>query len=288
MIKKISICAVIVSYEPSQSITRLINSIKPQVDEVIIIDNSSQSNQSKEILKSLENQQIKVIYNDKNYGIAKALNRGVIYAVSKEYKWVLTLDQDSEFYQDTYHLLLAGYEKFKNKEEVMLIAPKAVERISIQTESKQLPNTENIHWKKSMLNLTSGSLIKTEAFNHIGFFEEKLFIEQVDNDFCYRLCKKGYVIKIAENITFIHELGNASKKLFFTLRNHNPKRKYYLARNSVYIFKQHFFYAPYTTTRYLLGGTILGWLKILLFEQNKTSKIGSGIKGFVDGILNRY
>ncbi len=290
MEKKLSICAVIVSYEPDESIIRLVDSINKQTDEIVIVDNFSRSDNSKEILKSLEENQIKIIYNNDNYGMAKALNQGVRYALSKQYKWVLTLDQDSEFYPNTYNILLAGYENLKDKDRVMIIAPKPVERVLIKdsTIGLNIRNQGEILWKNAVLNLTSGSLIKAEAFSHIGFFEEKLFIEQVDNDFCYRLGKKGYKIKVAVNVPFVHEIGKSLKKMFFLTRNHNEKRKYYLARNVVYVFKKHFSYAPYTATRYLLGGTLLGWFKIFLFEDNKTSKIKSGLKGFMDGVKNRY
>lgn len=290
MENKLSICAVIISYEPDEQTIRLIDSIDKQVSEIVIVDNFSRSESSKAVLKTLADRSIKIIYNDGNYGVAKALNQGVEYALSKKYEWILTLDQDSEFYPNTYDLLLQGYETLENKDMVMLIAPKPVERNFLKDCATpfNVKNSRDIRWKNTVLNLTSGSLIKAEAFGRIGFFEEKLFIEQVDNDFCCRLGKKGYGIKVASNIRFMHKLGNASKKLFFTLRNHNPKRKYYLARNSAYIFKKHFFYAPYTTIRCLLGGTILGWIKILLFEDSKTDKIRSGIKGFIDGVMDKY
>ncbi|MFA7074690.1 MAG: glycosyltransferase family 9 protein, partial [Endomicrobiaceae bacterium] len=217
-------------------------------------------------------------------------NQGVRYALSKQYKWVLTLDQDSEFYPNTYNILLAGYENLKDKDMVMLIAPKPVERVLIKdsTMGLNIRNQVEILWKNAVLNLTSGSLIKAEAFSHIGFFEEKLFIEQVDNDFCYRLGKKGYKIKVAVNVPFVHEIGKSLKKMFFLTRNHSEKRKYYLARNVVYVFKKYFSYAPYTATRYFLGGTVLGWFKIFLFEDNKTSKIKSGIRGLMDGLFNKW
>ena len=102
---KHSIYAIIVSYEPNSSLIRLYESIKNQVDEIVIIDNNSRNTESIHILKELENQNISVIYNKENSGIATALNQGVKIAIDKKYKCILTLDQDSEFYQNTYNLL---------------------------------------------------------------------------------------------------------------------------------------------------------------------------------------
>ena len=126
-----TICAVIVSYEPDESITQLYESIKNQVDEVIIIDNSSRNKNAKEILLNLS-KKIKIIYNDKNYGVAKALNQGALYAIENNYKWLLTLDQDSEFLQGTYDLLLKSYEALPDKEKTALIAPSYIEKIDIE------------------------------------------------------------------------------------------------------------------------------------------------------------
>lgn len=283
----LSICAVIVSYEPDSSLIRLYESIKNQVDEIVVIDNNSSSKNSVEILRNLE-KNITIIFNKKNLGVAAALNQGVKFAINKNYSWVLTLDQDSEFLQNTYNLLQKSYENLKDKDKVMIIAPKPIERIFFEKKYEVLPDYENILWKDVVLNLTSGSLIKTEVFNEVGFFDDKLFIEQVDNDFCYKLIKKSYKIKVADNVNFIQEIGHAKIKGIFVVRNHLPERKYYLSRNVTIMIKKYFFVAPLTTMRYFLGGTILGWTKILFFEKQKFLKIINGFKGFFDGIFGIY
>ena len=181
-----------------------------------------------------------------------------------------------------------SYENLKDKDKVMIIAPKPIERIFFEKKYEVLPDYENILWKDVVLNLTSGSLIKTEVFNEVGFFDDKLFIEQVDNDFCYKLIKKGYKIKVADNVNFIQEIGHAKIKGIFVVRNHLPERKYYLSRNVTIMIKKYFFVAPLTTMRYFLGGTILGWTKILFFEKQKFLKIINGFKGFFDGIFGIY
>ena len=282
-----NIFAIIVSYEPNHSLIRLYNSIKEQVDKIVIIDNNSCNKDSIEILKTLENN-VYVIYNKQNLGVAAALNQGLKIAIDKNYKWILTLDQDSEFLPNTYNYLLESYETLKDKDKIMIIAPKSIERINLKEISKDITNYKNIIWKDVVLNLTSGSLIKAESFNKIGFFDDKLFIEQVDNDFCYRLIKNKYKIKMAENIIFIQEIGDAKKICGCIVRNHNPGRKYYLSRNVTIMLKRYFFIAPYTTIRYFLGGTIFSWIKILLFEQEKIKKIICGLKGFIDAIFSVY
>lgn len=282
---KYSIYAIIVSYEPNSSLVRLYESIKGQVDEIVIIDNNSSNTESIRILKELEIKNIPIIYNKENLGVAAALNQGVKVAIDKKYKWILTLDQDSEFLPTTYKSLLESYETLEDKDKTMIIAPKAIERINLK--KNDLSDSKKVVWNDVILNLTSGSLIKTEAFDKVGLFDDKLFIEQVDNDFCYRLIKNEYKIKVAQNINFIQEIGSAKKICGCIVRNHNPERKYYLSRNVAIMLKRYFFTAPYTTLRYFLGGTIFGWIKILLFEKDKCKKILNGFKGFIDGVFKK-
>ncbi len=278
-----NIFAIIVTYNPNNSLIRLYNSIKEQVDEIVIVDNSSCNNDSVEILKILE-KDVFIIHNKQNLGVASALNWGLKIAMDKNYQWVLTLDQDSEFLPNTYKLLLDFYEKLKDKAKTMIIAPKAIERVNL--DKNVLFYSKEVVWNDAILNLTSGSLIKAEAFDKVGLFDDKLFIEQVDNDFCYRLIKNRYKIKVAQNINFIQEIGNAKRVCGCVVRNHNSKRKYYLPRNVTIMLKKYFFIAPYTTMRYFLGGTFFSWLKVLLFEKEKVKKITCGFKGFIDGVFN--
>lgn len=74
MENKKEILAVIVSYNCDDKILRCYNSIKQQVDKVVIVDNFSQDEKSKQYLKQLSTE-AEIIYNDSNYGIAKALNQ---------------------------------------------------------------------------------------------------------------------------------------------------------------------------------------------------------------------
>ncbi len=289
MKKETAICAVIVSYEPDEAIIRLYDSICKQVDEVIIVDNASSCKTSKDILESLA-EKVKVIYNDKNYGVAKALNIGAKYAIANNYKWLLTLDQDSEFIQGTYDLLLNAYELLPEKKRTMLIAPQYKEKINIKNLNDIcLPVVKNIIWQNKSFIITSGCLVKTEVFNLIGFFEEKLFIDRVDFDFCLRIQKKGYLAMIATNVFFAHELAHPEKKFYLKNFNYCAERRYYISRNSVYLFKNYFFYAPLTTTILLIrSGILFASVKILLFERDKFKKIKNTYKGFIDGFLNRY
>ena len=65
MENKKEILAVIVSYNCDDKILRCYNSIKQQVDKVVIVDNFSQDEKSKQYLKQLSTE-AEIIYNDSN------------------------------------------------------------------------------------------------------------------------------------------------------------------------------------------------------------------------------
>jgi len=282
MENKKEILAVIVSYNPDEKIVRCYSSIKCQVDKVIIIDNFSQEENSKKYLKQLSTE-TEIIYNDKNYGIAKALNQAAKYATANNYKWLLTIDQDSEFLPNTYSLMLSFYEKMSDKDKTMLIAPQFKKRTEYEQQNALL---KDINWQEETLIITSGSLIKTEIFKKIGFFEEKLFIDRVDFDFCFRININGFTTKVAKNLFFICEFAKEEKKHSFTVTNYSAQRRYYITKNTVYLLK-YFFSFPKEILYLIINDCIFPLFIITFFETDKINKTASIFKGFIDGILNR-
>ena len=119
------ILCVVVSYNPDISIKKCIKAIYNQVDEIVIVDNGSSKNS--DIINLFNNDpKINVIFNDKNLGIACALNKGVKYALKNKYKWILTMDQDSEATTDMINKMLSSYNKlsqqYKGKTKANLLS----------------------------------------------------------------------------------------------------------------------------------------------------------------------
>lgn len=93
-IQEIKVLAGIVLYNPdSERLRENITAVHPQVDCVLLIDNGSDNKSYTEITKN--HNDLVIIQNKKNQGIAYALNQICGYAYTHGYNWVLTLDQDS-------------------------------------------------------------------------------------------------------------------------------------------------------------------------------------------------
>lgn len=152
------VCCVIVSYKDYISLKNTINHIYDQVAKVYVIDNySNYSYQEIKELKSRKN--LIFIELEDNLGIAKALNIGVNLALEEEFKFILTLDQDSQASENMIKNMMDIYAKDTNG-EIGIVCPK----ICLST---QVPIIE-----KSVtlvkVPITSGNLVRATVFTEIG------------------------------------------------------------------------------------------------------------------------
>jgi len=252
----------------------------------LIIDNNSNKN-TKDILVKLENDKIKIIYNEKNYGIARALNEGVKFARKNNFKWILTMDQDSIAEGKMVDKLLECAKFYANYSRVVSFSP----NILYAREIYQNRKIKSKLYQKYLTVITSGNLLNVNIFNKFIKYEEKLFIDSVDFDFCLKLHISNYIIIRCNNAFLFHELGEIRFKKIFGFKIHyhihSPIRKYYMIRNNIYIFKKYFWKFPFFCIKKQIF-TILGCLKIFLIEKDKILNIKFMIKGFFHAIINRY
>lgn len=129
-------------------------------------------------------------------------------------------------------------------------------------------------------------MVSVDVWQKVGGFDQQLFIDMVDADFCYRLRLAGYKIICINKVGMIHELGDTFRIRFLyrdrTILNHSAFRKYYIFRNTIYVLRKYKIAHDY---RYF--DLIKNFIGILLYEDSKASKIKRSIKGIVDGIRMR-
>lgn len=288
-----SVCCIIVTYNIGERFYRCFNSVYNQVNEVIIVDNASDE-VTINVLKDLElKDRVKIVYNKENYGIAKALNIGVKYAIENKFEWVLTLDNDSKVTIDMVDSMLKTYEIAKKKEGLNLVSvfPTYIEE-NFEKESDEISsNSCNYGYKLIDESITSGNLIKTNIFNKVGFFEEKYFIDQVDTEFCLRLRSKNYKQILCDGAILVHSVGNPQKGKFLwielTYSNHNATRRYYMMRNRLDVWNKYGSIFKDTIKKDKLA-CIKETVKIVIYEQNKVNKIKSIVRGIKDYKKNKF
>lgn len=272
------IAAGIVLYNPQ--IGRLlenITAITPQVDLLVLVDNgSSNIIEVQKALNTLEAKYV-LIENDKNKGIACALNQLMDFARNNGAIWVLTLDQDSVCPSN----LIESLSQYSNLDNIGIICP------VIRDRSFGIFNPKH----SSVINelnvcITSASLTNVEAWYVVGGFDDTMFIDGVDTDFCLTLREHGYRIVQCNGVELIHEIGHSSKIVTLFGRrqvvfNHSAIRYFYMCRNIIYNNRKHPGYRPSPMRGLLTIG--FRWLLTILFEKKRMKKTILMVKGVIEG-----
>ena len=276
------VAAIIVSYNPDSNLFDSINLLLNQVEKVIIVDNGSKEKYVKYI-KSINEDKIEIILNKENLGVATALNIGVIKALENGYEWILTMDQDSKASPDMVKKMFNVYNSINREErkDILSIFPNFVdERIQSIEENSNMNSYEYVD-----ADITSGNLLRKEVFEKVGFFDDSLFIDLVDTDFCMRLNEKGIkMIKIRDAVLY-HSLGESKtiKGILgsFNTSNHSALRRYYMTRNRFYIWEKYKGLNSFTLNRdkKLFKKE---FVKIILGEKDKVHKIKMVLRGYKD------
>ena len=279
------VAAIIVSYNPDNNLLDSINLLINQVERIIIVDNGSESEKKKNInsIRNIDEKKIEVIFNEENLGIATALNIGVRLALRQGYKWVLTMDQDSKVSKNMVDKMLEVYNSINEKErgDILSIFPNFVdERVQSIEENSEMDSYEYVD-----ADITSGNLLRSEVFDKVGFFDDSLFIDLVDTDFCMRLNERNIkMIKVRDAILY-HSLGESQsvKSIFgkFNTSNHSALRRYYMTRNRFYTWEKYKNLNSFTLNR---DKSLFKkeFVKIILGEKDKINKIKMVFKGYTD------
>ena len=238
------ILAIVVAYFPDKPVDEIIRNFEREVDTVMVVDNTNN-----------------------NIGVAAALNQGLKRAIDEGYDWLLTMDQDSIFEEGALKELKSV--AFTCKENVALVSPFHF--------IKKTPKSSVV--QEVMITMTSGNLLRVSAAKKVGPFEEKLFIDSVDNEYCLRLRKFGFkVIRVNQSILH-HRLGTPRENSFgFSTTTHSATRRYYITRNMLYVMSKYFPQFFFFGSKELIKSFVL----ILLVEDDKKQKIKSILKGITD------
>lgn len=266
-------CAGIVTYNPDIYLLRQnIEAIIKQVACVVIVDNGS-SNEL-DIIKLVEEYNaITLVPLKCNKGIAYALNCIAKFSLLNSHPWFLTLDQDSVCPSN----LIESYSKFTENDSCGIITPRIRLRIDDPKRNANLPPYEFID-----VAITSGCLMRYEAYTKAGGFWNFLFIDKVDDDICYEIRKAGYKIIRDNNVLLNHQIGNPQKKKILGFQyytdSYSAFRYYYIARNTIIV------YSFNNNVRQVYSSLLKRFVKILIGENNKKNKMTNFLHGVYDGL----
>lgn len=274
--------AIVVLYNPSIEILKTNMSYEKQFDRIYYIDNTDNiegNSQSivEEIKKKDNTYYISIGYNS---GLAKALIKGCKLAKDDGFQYVCLLDQDT-YLEENYVTNLIS---FFNIENVALVCSNIKNLARDHNGKLYIERVVYSERESGFCNfaITSGSIIDLEIYEKIGGFDEKLFIAQIDQDYCCKLEYNGYKLYRNTDIYIFQEQGKLRIYRILGRRigdpQYSPLRYYYMFRNERYLRKK--WGANYKSFRVCLWHYVV---VILLVSDKKIRKLNMCIKGWFDG-----
>lgn len=251
-----------------------LNSISKNVSRIYIVDNGSDNQaEIRGLLDGYENVQFHV--NKKNEGIAKALNQLCENAQADGFQHLITLDQDSVCPEN----MVSEYQKYISDSSIGLVCPLIRDRNVVFENQEFIEEaTEVDHC------ITSASMLSLKVWEEVNGFDESMYIDGVDFDFGDRVRKRGKKIVRLNKVVLLHEIGHIQVRRFLfwktRVKNHSAFRKYYIARNTVYLARKRKSKVLYVKA-YLQVAKQAGM--VLFYEEEKKQKLNSIWRGMIDG-----
>lgn len=273
------IYAGIVTYNPNIDRLRLnIESIKPQVHGVIVVDNNSANKE--DIISLCNAETVQLVLNDENKGIAFALNTLMQIAMEKGAAWCVTLDQDSQCPSN----LISTACEIIDCDNIGQIVPCIREH-----NTKEVPALDTEFngeaFQEVKKSITSAAITNVDAWSRLGGFDNELFIDYVDYDYALRLRLAGYRIIRMNEVYLDHELGDSEYRHFLFLKvrvaNHSAFRRFYICRNIVIYIRRYHKHINVIAEILRLVKTIM---LAVLYEKDKRNKLIAAMRGIKEGI----
>jgi len=291
-----SLCAVVVTFHPDETVVDNLRAIVGECGRVLVVDNGSAA----EVLAAMAAVPgVTLLPQDRNLGLAAALNLGVARASGLGCEWAVTFDQDSRPEPGMVPAMWAAHLAMPR---AAVIGPRIHEAGSdhanycwlrrherwpilfrfVRCTGENLPDV-------TML-VTSGSMLELATWRQLGEFDAGLFIDYIDIDYCLRVIRAGRRIAVAGQAILQHRLGARQRHVLmgrvFRPTHHAAFRHYYMARNRMVVWRRHALAVPHWALFDLCFAVFNGF-RVLAFEPNKWKKIRATWLGTWDGLLRR-
>ena len=267
------ILAVVVTYYPEEELlAKNIQAFINDVDKVLIWENTSESEKLR--YRYIQHEKVEY-YGDGINSISRALNYAWRYAKENGYGYLLTMDQDSVF---------LDFPSYKNTVVSNCLGHDAIYGPNVGF-SGSLVNPI----QEKLYTITSGMMLPVSVLNAIGGWNEFFKIEGLDIDLCLKARQKGIMTYVIRDSILKHKFGNPVVAFFLGHKvkylSYSSERLYNIYKNHIIILRK---YKPDELKRefcfYYIRKTPRN---VILFEDEKLSKLWSILKGVVMGCICR-
>lgn len=282
--------AVMVLFEPDWKVTaEAIASLAPQVKLLCIIDNTPDADNS-DRFTGYDN--ILYIPLKKNSGIAAAQNIGIRHLSDNGYQFILFSDQDTLAPSGIVQGLIKDYHLLKDRGyNIGLIGPTPVNKSTGQPYDNPVRVIRHLEcgsrgFTECRFIISSFSLVPTAHFRTAGLYHESLFIDFVENEWCFRLkLTLGLSAYISRQLEVRHSLGVSRTFLGKQINVSSPFRLYFQIRN--YFWVRQLDYVSSEWLRQVKAKLIAKLFYYPIIPRQRLAYLRSITRGLRDGLYSK-
>jgi rhamnosyltransferase len=290
------VCAVIVTHRPDRGVLRaLLVALRHQAGGIVIVDNSGDG-AAECALAGIDDFDA-LLPQKTNIGLAGAQNIGIAWARAHAFEQVILLDQDSRPSDGMVETLLDALRALSVRGRVAAVGP----RIHDTHEGHDAPFIRvHFPWSTKLqcrlatdthscdFLISSGSLIPLSVLEAMGGMDERLFIDNIDLEWCFRALSMGYTLHGICAAVMQHRLGDARWHVPGMRRGvvvHPPLRLYYMMRNRLLLYR-----LPHVPWRWVAQDVPRVLVKLVLFGVlmgPRRKNLHCMLRGLWDGMRGR-
>jgi GT2 family glycosyltransferase len=258
---------------------------------VVVIDNGSNDDS----IQFVQNRypDIEILSNKENVGFSKAVNQGVLYALSKGCDYIFLLNNDTVLHPECIKNLINSVNYNGCPETIGAVGPKILNFGSdreVWFMGAKIDLYRGI-WQKAHeranqiteVESVSGCavLFSIDIFSKIGMFDENFYTYVEDFDFFIRLNRSNFKIIINPDAKVWHKGGATGGS------GDTPFKIYYITRNRLLVMKKHArlehwcYYIPFSIYHILRNVYIL-------YKSGEVQKTRFILKAILDFFLGRF
>ncbi len=294
-----SIAGVVVTYFPDAEFEARLGAVAREVAPLLVVDNSADPAVRDRLDALCGRCGARLLLNPANLGTGSALNRGFAELARLGCGWAVAFDQDSAPAPGLAVHLRACASSDPHRPTAVVGAnwidaarqvparhlrrhprgPLCFQRVAAE---QDLPAVTTV--------IMSGSLFSLPAWHELGGFDESLFLDLVDADYCLRARAAGWAVRVAAAARLVHARGRKRAVRCcgctwwpaFML----PPRLYCLFRNRMLLFRRHAWREPHWAA-FETAYAVKILAEIVFLEDGKLAKLGACLRGTGAGILGR-
>ncbi|HBI61841.1 MAG TPA: hypothetical protein DDY31_11630 [Lachnospiraceae bacterium] len=236
-VRDVRIGAVVVAYHPDSAVVENIKSYAKDLEIVYVHDNSEEKNEEFEKkINQIEN----VIYNfsGENQGLCVPFNKYYKLAIKKGLDWLITFDQDSAAAEGMIPAMQSFAESSECLDTIGIVSP-TINELDYSSISQ-----DSLFTYYDLI-IQSGAMHRLSMMEKVGDYNEDLFIDAVDWEYCVRCRMEGYrIVRLNQAILLHNQSDNAVKEKFvggkmIYIDKFSPARYYYRYRNALYCYRKY-------------------------------------------------